>query len=1095
MRISYSKKNIIIVNRYHIYFFFIKNLLKKIIILLFLTSTSLAQTNQSITCDQTKGINYFKNSLISYANESNTVNLIELKKYLEKQIVEKNKSKNTSNIQNEIYSSLNFIKNYKDLSKAYSNNIDKYDYYEFFTSQIFCSQIKNLKYVDTSFALSAANSILERKLVKKIINSHKKIVFNSKINENKIIEKSKKNIKTNPAIPMMILLTTKPPEVNIKPKWDSGVSTLTYNTTTYDTVRASEDWTDLNNNFDGEYSDNDFRNENNPVHPYETIGADDAYAYGFTGKGQMIALLDGNFCPAAHEEIKRMYDEGRIIVYPRDYSGWPWCDSSSYHGPSVAGFAAGDFQNDSTNYEDTIMGVAYNASLHLAENYGSSKAHWNPTKWAAATDDAKASGAIVQNNSWGFDDDLNPDKVKNYMNDNNATLNEALVYYQGTKTEGLEDDDKYDIGQTTTQDDWTTDEWQVYFDSMNSFQEQGVIVNAGSNDHYGNLGIVNCVADIDGNKQCRSDTTITIDTHGGLPYLLPSLRDAWIQVVNVLNYGTDNGKKQMWSGPCGQMGEWCVSGDAVLLPGIGHTDSGGNDDNYFLEGYGTSYAAPMVSGAVAIMAEAFPNLKPSEWTQRIFATANNSWFNNTNCFDWSKVTDSSLVSKGDVGKSQDDSYFTASCGGIDGYAEYGDGVTHGYNQIYGHGYPDLKKALEPISYKRIRVRDTQYALAASTILLSGLTYQNFNFDGAQGQFHDALYTGFNFKMDDLVKQPIRSHSRYLNPIQDSSFRRQYINSIGNDKNTTNLNYIVNYTEEENLNEVTDNISPEISTLSFNISNKNNTTTNIGYNISSLSLLNFDVGERPLKNFLSNGDQQNYLPFTVAMDNGYSFGQSYLLNNQNKLSYTFYQGNHNYTNKIETGFLLNFSTFNFKNTSFLNAYTGYNIEEATFLRNQTAGAFGDINSQTYHTGFSYENHLFNDLYFGSNINLAYTATTISKDTLISSVDPLFTTQYVIGFVEKNIINKNDFISFNISQPLSLENGKANIKVPYYFNKNNNGFNEQQIDMSVKDRFNKLNLDYIYNFNDNNQLHAGITIGMINFSELDSSSFIVNYKLFF
>ena len=51
------------------------------------------------------------------------------------------------------------------------------------------------------------------------------------------------------------------------------------------------------------------------------------------------------------------------------------------------------------------------------------------------------------------------------------------------------------------------------------------------------------------------------------------------------------------------------------------------------------------------------------------------------------------------------------------------------------------------------------------------------------------------------------------------------------------------------------------------------------------------------------------------------------------------------------------------------------------------------------------------------------------------------------------------------------------------------------MSVKDRFNKLNLDYIYNFNDNNQLHAGITIGMINFSELDSSSFIVNYKLFF
>ena len=44
---------------------------------------------------------------------------------------------------------------------------------------------------------------------------------------------------------------------------------------------------------------------------------------------------------------------------------------------------------------------------------------------------------------------------------------------------------------------------------------------------------------------------------------------------------------------------------------------------------GKQYAAPMVSGAVAIMAEAFPTLTPSEWTQRLFATANNNWFNNT----------------------------------------------------------------------------------------------------------------------------------------------------------------------------------------------------------------------------------------------------------------------------------------------------------------------------------------------------------------------------------------------------------------------------------------------------------------------------------
>jgi len=51
------------------------------------------------------------------------------------------------------------------------------------------------------------------------------------------------------------------------------------------------------------------------------------------------------------------------------------------------------------------------------------------------------------------------------------------------------------------------------------------------------------------------------------------------------------------------------------------------------------------------------------------------------------------------------------------------------------------------------------------------------------------------------------------------------------------------------------------------------------------------------------------------------------------------------------------------------------------------------------------------------------------------------------------------------------------------------------LSVKDRFNKLNLDYIYSFSEHNQLHAGAAVDMTNFNELDSPSFMVNYKLIF
>ena len=100
-----------------------------------------------------------------------------------------------------------------------------------------------------------------------------------------------------------------------KRKWYAGVRTSTYNTATYDTVRASEDWMDLNNNFEGEdwhanrLLASDFREWNAPVHPYETLGVDDAYAYGFTGKGQTIAIHDGGFCAIPHEEFSRMNNE------------------------------------------------------------------------------------------------------------------------------------------------------------------------------------------------------------------------------------------------------------------------------------------------------------------------------------------------------------------------------------------------------------------------------------------------------------------------------------------------------------------------------------------------------------------------------------------------------------------------------------------------------------------------------------------------------------------------------------------------------------------------------------------------------------------
>ena len=65
------------------------------------------------------------------------------------------------------------------------------------------------------------------------------------------------------------------------------------------------------------------------------------------------------------------------------------------------------------------------------------------------------------------------------------------------------------------------------------------------------------------------------------------------------------------------------------------------------------------------MAEAFPTQTPEQWTDRLLASADNS-------------------------------FFTAS-----GNVEFANGITHAYNTEFGHGIMDIYAALRPITSSRM----------------------------------------------------------------------------------------------------------------------------------------------------------------------------------------------------------------------------------------------------------------------------------------------------------------------------------------------------------------------------------------------------------
>ena len=106
-----------------------------------------------------------------------------------------------------------------------------------------------------------------------------------------------------------------------------------------------------------------------------------------------------------------------------------------------------------------------------------------------------------------------------------------------------------------------------------------------------------------------------------LPSLVPELEAGWIAVVNgiptVVNNDVTSATRV--SGACLEAARWCIAAD-----GTWYAATNGSNTSYAYT-TGTSFAAPTVSGALALLAEAFPTLTPHELRLRLFATADNTF--------------------------------------------------------------------------------------------------------------------------------------------------------------------------------------------------------------------------------------------------------------------------------------------------------------------------------------------------------------------------------------------------------------------------------------------------------------------------------------
>lgn len=205
----------------------------------------------------------------------------------------------------------------------------------------------------------------------------------------------------------------------------------------------------------------------------------------------------------------------------------------------------------------------------------------------------------------------------------------------------------------------------------------------------------------------------------GLPLFEPSLEEGWLAVINAATTRNDTQilTAERLSAGCLESAQWCLAAE-----GAWEAATAISNTSYDLS-TGTSLATPMVSGALALLQEAFPTLTPHQLRTRLLASADQGF-----------------------------SGFTS-----DGTTELADGFIRYYSDEWGLGFLDIRAALLPIGETGIAMANGTLQNTATPLMRAGSATGDAVIRSLGGQtvlVSDALGGDFSVAASDLVAQPV-----------------------------------------------------------------------------------------------------------------------------------------------------------------------------------------------------------------------------------------------------------------------------------------------------------------------------------------------------
>ncbi len=482
-----------------------------------------------------------------------------------------------------------------------------------------------------------------------------------------------------------------------------------------------------------------------------------------------------------------------------------------------------------------------------------------------------------------------------------------------------------------------------------------------------------------------------------------------VVAVSHSSLGTDNGYLASFSNKCGKASSYCIAAPGDRIYSL--TESGS-----YTFASGTSMAAPMVSGGLAIIMEEFSSLTPAQVVSRLLSTANDS-------------------------------------------GEYSQ------TSIYGHGLMNLNAATAAVgSLQTINGSNllddpnTSYNDLVNNSFLSSAAFSNALNASLNNQTME-VYDSFdraNFKVNlsdffssgsYISQNTIQNHLARLQPKQknEDSFK----NLFGN--------FSVEY-ENDYLKSSLFQTSGDFIALGYNQS-----TNNFENSINPLSSFFNDsqFGNKYLENpYFYVGSGEDYF---MSFNPNNSFGID-TFTNQNSSDY---------------GFSLNFNPIlsggNHEVVGDLQFVLGTNYEENKFLNSTSSGVFatGDMSSTNF-TGLKYKKNISDELTFIGSGFAGYTHIDKAANSYINGSSPIMTSSFTVGLTKSNFLKEKQNIGFFINQPQRVENGNISLRLPTSSDRDRTvTYSDLSVDLEPDAR--QLNLDIIFNkeITDKSNLSANIT----------------------